>query len=303
MASRSPRCGQPDILASSSFRSSQTFGSGEHTSGKAGASGYLTNAPWPALRYGRDSWWAIVLIVVAASSPLFLLVRRGAARVATRAVWFTGTALILLSCGIEVAHRTDEHGMVGRHARILARTWRRISIDRSKRVAFISKIPVSECTANRLAVGGRFFGLPDSAQVSNRYDCVAATSDFVIRVSPEPPRAPPLATYTFFGRRYSISLVQSESSSTLPCVLSWGPTTTAAKTAFNVQPDGGAAMWIKGRNVSAETRVRFGDTVIRPRLAKPDLLTFRVPRDLYSTSGRVGIRLFQEDSEEISDPV
>ena len=82
-----------------------------------------------------------------------------------------------------------------------------------------------------------------------------------------------------------------------------GPTTTAAKTAFNVQPDGGAAMWIKGRNFSAETRVRFGDTVIRPRLARPDLLTFRVPRDLYSTSGRIEIRLFQEDSEEMSDPV
>jgi hypothetical protein len=253
--------------------------------------------------YGRDAWWTFVLMIVAVGTPLFLLLHRGAARFTARMVWFSATAAILLSCGIEVAQRTSEHGTVGRHARILARTWRELKIDHSKQTAIISGIPPSECTPNRLAVGGWFFGLPESVGVTNQYDCVAATSDFVLRVSAEPPAASPLATYTTFGRQYYVSVAQSQASRTIPCILSWGPTMTTVDTTFNAQPNGESAMWIKGRNFTPDTRVQFGSEILRPALSGSELLTFRVPRGLYEVPGRFAIRLFQAGSGFQSDPV
>jgi hypothetical protein len=253
--------------------------------------------------FGRDSWWVISLILVATASPLFWLVRGKLGRQLARAFWFASTCAVLLFCGTLVANRIDARGSVGRHARVLARTWQRLGADDSKRISIVEDIPTSEISARLLAFGVQFFGMPGSVGVSNQRGCAEATSDLVLRVSGIPPPERPLASYRVSDRTYYVSVDELERSEAMPCILSWGAMMTIANVGFNVQPNGESAMWMKGRNFTPETRVRFGNQTLRPQVSNSSFLTFLVPPELYALPGRYPIYLYQADSGLKSDPV
>jgi hypothetical protein len=71
-----------------------------------------------------------------------------------------------------------------------------------------------------------------------------------------------------------------------------GPLKTKANTVFNKQPDGNAAMWLNVENASESTHVMFGSKDIKPDFNNSQLLTFMVPKELYSTPGKYEIYIF-----------
>jgi hypothetical protein len=71
-----------------------------------------------------------------------------------------------------------------------------------------------------------------------------------------------------------------------------GPTKTKAGQAFNVQPGGGAAMWLKTENATKTTVVVWGETKLRTTFVNSQELTAAVaPEDLYSKPGKCQIYL------------
>lgn len=70
-----------------------------------------------------------------------------------------------------------------------------------------------------------------------------------------------------------------------------GPAKTKAGVAFNMQPDGMAAVWVAAENATEKTAIMWGDTQIRTDYQSPQLLTAPVPAELYAKKGQFQIYL------------
>lgn len=76
-----------------------------------------------------------------------------------------------------------------------------------------------------------------------------------------------------------------------PILKEIGPVKTKAGEAFNIQPDGMAAMWVKTENATEKTVIMWGDKQIRTDYKDPQLLTAPVPAELYAKKGQFQIYL------------
>lgn len=75
-------------------------------------------------------------------------------------------------------------------------------------------------------------------------------------------------------------------------ITSWGPDHTKAGTAFNVQPDGSASLWIRvNRSLEGyEAAVDFNGTLLQGNISG-NLVTAGIPADLYATPGKYTVQL------------
>lgn len=75
-------------------------------------------------------------------------------------------------------------------------------------------------------------------------------------------------------------------------ITSWGPQGTKAGTAFNVQPDGSAAMWIHvNRSLDGyEAAVDFNGTLLKGNISG-NLVTAAVPAALYAAAGTYDVQV------------
>jgi len=77
-----------------------------------------------------------------------------------------------------------------------------------------------------------------------------------------------------------------------PTLKEIGPTKTKAGQAFNVQPDGQAAMWLKTENATKTTVVVWGETRLVTTFVDSKGLTALVaPKELYSKPGQFQVYL------------
>ena len=76
-----------------------------------------------------------------------------------------------------------------------------------------------------------------------------------------------------------------------PILKEIGPAKTKAGVAFNVQSDGGAAMWFVTENATETTAIYWGDTKLRTDFHNPKLLTAPVPQELYARPAKLQIYL------------
>lgn len=76
-----------------------------------------------------------------------------------------------------------------------------------------------------------------------------------------------------------------------PVLKGIGPTKAKAGEAFNVQPDGGAAMWANAQNATQTTVIVWGDTRLASHFKNSEFLTAGVPKDLYAKPGQFQIYL------------
>ncbi len=254
--------------------------------------------------FGRDTAWTLVLTAATLATPLLLLAGRRIGGSLTRGFWLATTGSLLVIAGTQLVQGTAESGSRGRHPRAIARLWPQLGIDPDARVAIRSEgVPGFSSNPRRLSVLLRFFGIPDSVLATNTDDCLALSSDLVLRISEgDPPRANALS-YQIEGRRFYTTWSRPPLARALPCIVSWGPTSTTAGRDFNIQPNGQSAMWAQGLNFNADTRVSFAHTVLRPKVVRGDVLGALVPADLYARPGRYEVYLFQEGSGRRSDPV
>ena len=70
-----------------------------------------------------------------------------------------------------------------------------------------------------------------------------------------------------------------------------GPVKTKTGQAFNVQPNGQAAMWIRAENATKTTVILWGEIQLNTTFGSPNYLTALVPTELYSKPGRFNICL------------
>ena len=70
-----------------------------------------------------------------------------------------------------------------------------------------------------------------------------------------------------------------------------GPSNTKAGQAFNVQPDGSAAMWAITNNATENTLIMWGDRKLVTALKSGKIVTALVPKELYSRPGQYRIYL------------
>ena len=70
-----------------------------------------------------------------------------------------------------------------------------------------------------------------------------------------------------------------------------GPTTIKAGQDFNLQPEGGSAIWVAAENATKTTVVVWGETQLKSAVRVPDLVTAGVPKELYSKPGKFEICL------------
>lgn len=81
-----------------------------------------------------------------------------------------------------------------------------------------------------------------------------------------------------------------------------GPTKTKAGQAFNVQPDGHAAMWLKTENATETTVLIWGWTRLKTTYGGPTALTASVaPKELYSKLGQYQIYLLDPKTDKTSN--
>ena len=81
-----------------------------------------------------------------------------------------------------------------------------------------------------------------------------------------------------------------------------GPIQTKVGQAFNVQPDGHAAMWLKTENATETTLVVWGWTRLKTAYVSPTGLTALVaPRELYSKAGQYQIYLVDSKTDKTSN--
>lgn len=91
---------------------------------------------------------------------------------------------------------------------------------------------------------------------------------------------------------FSMVLIMGACQKVAPPVLKEiGAKQTKAGVAFNVQPDGSAAMWFKTENATKDTIIMMGDKQLRTDFHDPGLLTSPVPKELYATSGKYEVYL------------
>jgi hypothetical protein len=75
-----------------------------------------------------------------------------------------------------------------------------------------------------------------------------------------------------------------------------GPVKIKAGVGFNVQADGGSAMWAITENATPKTVITWGDQKIRTDFKDPQSLTAPVPKELYAKPGRHQIYLIDSET-------
>lgn len=75
-------------------------------------------------------------------------------------------------------------------------------------------------------------------------------------------------------------------------ITSWGPDSTEAGTAFNKQPNGSAALWIRVNQSLAgdEAAVEFNGTLLQGTVSG-NLVTAGIPDELYARAGTYEVRV------------
>jgi len=78
----------------------------------------------------------------------------------------------------------------------------------------------------------------------------------------------------------------------------WGPRQTSLSQGFNVQPNGDSAMFVqvKGLRVDPKNYITFGGLRISGLTQTTNLVTFAVPKSIYSTVGDKSIVLHEASS-------
>lgn len=76
-----------------------------------------------------------------------------------------------------------------------------------------------------------------------------------------------------------------------PVLKEIGPTKTKAGQVFNLQPDGGAAMWAITENATKDTVIVWGEKKLNTAYVNPKLITASVPQELYAKPGQYQIYL------------
>lgn len=82
-------------------------------------------------------------------------------------------------------------------------------------------------------------------------------------------------------------------------ITSWGPQATEAGKAFNVQPHGSAAIWLRlNRSLDGdEAAVEFNGTLL-PGNTSGSLVTASVPAKLYAAPGKFKVHVIARKGEE-----
>lgn len=82
-------------------------------------------------------------------------------------------------------------------------------------------------------------------------------------------------------------------------ITSWGPQLTKAGVAFNVQPNGGAALWIRVNRPldGGEAAVDFNGTLLKGSISG-SLVTAAVPSDLYAKSGKYEVQVLARKGKD-----
>ena len=89
-----------------------------------------------------------------------------------------------------------------------------------------------------------------------------------------------------------------------PHILTLGPSSTVAGKGFNLQPDGGSAMWIKGENLTPSTIIVFDKVRLHGfQSGEPNVITTTVPDRLFASPGAFQIFLLDTKSGEKSNVV
>ena len=86
---------------------------------------------------------------------------------------------------------------------------------------------------------------------------------------------------------------------TYPLLISLGPATTTAGTAFNAQPDGSSALGVVCKDADDKTVIVFASKPLGTLKAKGDVcyLTATVPKELFSTPGSYPVYLRSSSGE------
>jgi hypothetical protein len=100
---------------------------------------------------------------------------------------------------------------------------------------------------------------------------------------------PPFAFHQYPDQTYSA--VFSE-------ISNWGPQQAKLGEAFNVQPNGFAAFWVKGTSRSNDVMLRFNQKVHQVTVRKEVMTTSFSPNDLPREPGRYPVALLHESSDE-----
>ncbi|MDT8439731.1 MAG: hypothetical protein RQ729_12060, partial [Wenzhouxiangellaceae bacterium] len=81
----------------------------------------------------------------------------------------------------------------------------------------------------------------------------------------------------------------------------WGPRETRAGQAFNEQPDGASAMWLKSRCFPPDTVVRVGGVAVKTTLRPADALitTHITDPGLFTTPGELRVELYDPASGRV----
>lgn len=82
-------------------------------------------------------------------------------------------------------------------------------------------------------------------------------------------------------------------------ITSWGPDSTKAGVAFNKQPDGSAALWIRVNQSLAgdEAAISFNGVLLQGNISG-NLVTASVPADLYSKQGVYKVQVIARKSNQ-----
>ena len=82
----------------------------------------------------------------------------------------------------------------------------------------------------------------------------------------------------------------------------YGPTETTAGKPFNVQPDGGSALWAATENATPTTVLVFKDTVLESSVqGDGKFVTAGVPQSLYQQAGEYPVFLLDQKTQEKSN--
>lgn len=76
-----------------------------------------------------------------------------------------------------------------------------------------------------------------------------------------------------------------------PVLTEIGPSKIKVGQGFNVQPDGGSAMWAGTKNATQTTVIVWGERQLVTTFQNSKYLTAGVPKDLYSKPGEIQIYL------------
>lgn len=93
--------------------------------------------------------------------------------------------------------------------------------------------------------------------------------------------------------------LSTSASSAALSITSWGPQETKAGEAFNKQPDGSAALWIRlNHSLDGEEAAVEFNGVLLPANISGNLVTVTVPAHLYASAGRVNLHVVAREGTQ-----